>query len=104
MISMPVASGTSDVQVIPPRNPSDLLGYVLWGYSSSETAGTADVAEAVIRHGVSSSAPILVAPINFAADGHGYPTFFPFPLPVPDGLFLDRVSGDTTFVFYVDKQ
>jgi hypothetical protein len=77
---------------------------ILHGFSTAETAGTAATAEVVIRHGNSVSGKMLCAPMNFAADGFGYPTFYPYPIPCPNGIFIQRVSGSTTIVLYVDYQ
>ena len=99
MIPVEAPSSTVSTQAVLPRK--DLI---LWGFSGAETAGTAATAECVIRHGVTASAPMLLAPINFAADGFGYPTFFPRPLLCPNGIFLERVTGNTTLIFYIDYE
>lgn len=104
MLTVVAPANTLSVQVVAPHKAEEQLQYVLWGFSCAETAGTAAVAEAVLRHGTTTEDPFLIAPINFAADGYGYPTFFPVPIPVPKGLFLHRVAGTTTFVFYMDYQ
>jgi hypothetical protein len=77
---------------------------ILHGFSTAESAGSAGTAEVVIRHGSKSTSPMVCAPINFAADGFGYPTFFPVPIPCPDGIYIHLVSGETTIVLYVDYQ
>ena len=104
MITVVVDAGAADSQAVPATPAGSDIQWVLWGFSAAETAGTAATAECVLRHGNGPTSPILVAPMNFAADGFGYPTFFPVPLPVPNGIYVDRVSGTTTIVLYVDKQ
>jgi hypothetical protein len=99
MIILEVPSGTSDGQA---HKPDKML--ILHGFSTAETASSASTAEVIIRHGINASAPMICAPINFASDGFGYPTFFPVPLPCPNGIFIDRVSGETTIILYVDYQ
>jgi hypothetical protein len=99
MIIKTVGSGTASVIAL---SPDPML--ILWGFSMAETAGTAATAEIVIRHGITVAGDMLAAPVNFASDGFGYPTFFPMPIQVPNGIFLQRVSGETTVVFYYDKQ
>lgn len=99
MIPIVSNSSTADNQVCLP-NPM----LVLHGFSCAETAGSAGTAELVIRHGTKATDPMIVAPINFAADGFGYPTFFPVPMQCPNGIYVDRVSGETTVVVYVDYE
>lgn len=94
-------ANTIDQLVIPKQ--TDSIRYVLRGYACSETAGTAATAEAIIIHGMDGTGEQIVPPINFSADGFDI-KFFPSPIPIPNGLYLDRVSGNTTFVFYVDKE
>jgi hypothetical protein len=99
MVIVEVPSGSGDGVACYP-DPK----LILHGFSSAESAGSASTAEVVIRHGVGSSGQMVCAPINFAADGFGYPTFFPHPVPCPNGIFIDRVSGSTTIILYVDYQ
>jgi len=99
MIPKTVASGTASVIAM---QPDPML--VLWGFSMAESAGTASTAEIIIRHGINVQGQELAAPVNFASDGFGYPTFFPVPIPVPNGVYIQRVSGETTVVLYYDRQ
>jgi len=92
-----VSSG--NVQAVEPHRQ-----LVLWGVSAAETASVAAAAECVIRHGNGITAPMLFAPMNFAADGFCYPTFVPFPMLCPNGIFVERRSGETTLILYVDYQ
>lgn len=93
-----VASGTGDVQAV----SGTKYNLRLVGFSVAETAGTAATAEVVLRHGTAATDDPLVAPINLAADGFG--TFwYPPGIPCPNGIYVDRVSGTTTLVLYVDR-
>jgi hypothetical protein len=99
MLIKTIASGTGNSQALDP-NPK----LILWGISMAETAGSASTAEIVLRRGTKTTDQEIVAPINFAADGFGYPTFFPNPITCYEGIFLHRVSGETTVVIYYDYQ
>jgi hypothetical protein len=99
MILLPIQSGTVGALA---HKPDKML--ILHGYSTAETALTASTAEIIIRHGTNAAAEMIAAPINFALDGCGQPLFFPQPLPCPKGIFIDRVSGETTIILYVDYQ
>ena len=92
-----IESGTGDVQALP-AHPM----LVLKGVSYSETASSASTAEIVLYHGTSTADKKILPPINFAADGYGYPHDFTEPLYVPNGVFLERVSGETTVLLYWD--
>jgi len=92
-----VASGTADVAAV-----TGAYNLRLVGFSIAETASSAAAAEVVLRHGTSASDDPLVAPTNLAADGFG--TFwYPPGIPCPNGIYVDRVSGTTTLVLYVDR-
>jgi hypothetical protein len=86
-----VPTGTGDVQAA--------TGDVdLYGFSARESAGTAAVATVVIRDGT-SAAGTPVAFIELAANGS-----VTTPLPdvgVRNGLFVDRIAGETELVLYV---
>jgi hypothetical protein len=99
MIILEVKSGTGSCLA---HKPDPML--ILHGFSASETAGSASTAEIVVRRGTNSTGTMICPPINFASDGFGYPTFFPQPIPCYEGIFIDRVSGETTIVLYVDYQ
>ena len=99
MLPIHVVSAGGNIQALDSHR-----NLVLWGFSAAESASSASTAECVIRHGNSTSAPPLFAPMNFAADGFCYPTFVPFPMQCPNGIFVERVSGVTTLILYVDYQ
>ena len=89
-----VAADTADAQGI-----VGTYNLVLTGFSVAETAASAATAEVILRHGTTSSAAMLVAPINLEANGFGMYVCDP-PVIVPNGVFVDRVSGNTTVVLY----
>jgi hypothetical protein len=97
------------VQIVKGPETSDQLGAAadpklhLWGFAIAETASTGATAEVILRHGTSTDGAMIVPPINLAADGYGS-EWWPWPVRFPDGIFIDRVSGDTTIVLYVDYQ
>jgi hypothetical protein len=99
MIIKVIPAGSASGQAVVPH-PS----LILHGFSTAETAGTAAAAEVVIRHGKDATGDMLCAPMNFAADGFGQPMFYPHPIQCPNGIYIDRVSGNTTIVLYVDYQ
>ncbi len=93
--AIPIASGTGDEQgVVAAYN------LVLVGYSVAESASSAAAAEVILRHGTSNSAPLLAAPINLDANGYGH---FPTDIMAAAGIWIERVSGETTVVLYVKK-
>ena len=94
-----VTSGTGDVQAVAAADAGWTLK--LCGFSVSEDAGS--TAEVVIRDGTSNSDTPAVAPINCAASGFGMWGISNQGIPCPDGIYVDRVSGTTTVVLYVDK-
>ncbi len=94
---IPVASGTGDTQVAAARP-----GLRLRGFSCTETAGSAATAEFILYHGTSNSDPQLLAPVTFLANGTGFPWFGDHGIDCPNGIYLDRISGTTTLVVYVD--
>jgi hypothetical protein len=93
-VSFSSASGTGDVQVTS-STPSRLMGW-----SAGESAGSPAVATAVIRDGTSTSGT-PVAIINLAASGGQAVWLGPQGIVCSGGIFLDRVTGTSTFtVFY----
>ena len=93
-----IAAGTGDQQGVNPH-----LALKLLGFSVAETAGTAAAAEVIIRHGESSSDPQLVAPINLDPNGFGIrPVGGEKGVECPKGIFIDRVSGNTSLVLYIE--
>ena len=96
-----VASGTDDVQGLTASGGDKDAFARLCGFSIAETAESAAVAEVILHHGTSSSGARIMAPINLAADGFG--TFwYPPGIPVPQGIYVNRVSGTSELVFYVE--
>lgn len=90
-----VDSGTGDVQGVAANSYLALIGFTV-----AETAGTAAAAEVILRHGTTASAPILVGPINLAADGFNSYWFGEYGIYCPNGIFVDRVAGTTTLQIY----
>lgn len=90
-----VAADTADAQVV-----AATPGLRLMAVSGAETAGTAAAAEAILRHGTSTAGAKLLPPMNFTADGFLPPTLLGAGIPCPNGIFLDRVSGNTEFIVY----
>lgn len=80
-------------------DPSSFLK--LCGWSVSEDAGA--TAQVIIRDGVGASANPAVAPINCAAYGFGMWGISNQGIPCHNGIYLNRVSGTTTVILYVDK-
>lgn len=84
-----VASGTADVLALPSG--------VLMGYSIRESGTVPAAAVVVLKHGPDAAgAPI--AAISLAADGietRELPA-----IRCPNGIFLDRESGETTVSLY----
>lgn len=101
MYTIAAPADTADKLVLPKQTGQPQI--ILLGYSCAETAATAATAEAIIIHGMDGTGEQIAPPINFSADGFDI-KFFPRPIAVPNGLYLDRISGNTTFVFYVDKE
>jgi len=94
-----VESGTTDVQAVAAADAGWTLK--LCGWSISEDAGS--TAAVVIRDGTSASGTPAVAPINCAANGFGMWGISNQGIPCPNGIYVDRVSGTTTVVLYVDR-
>jgi hypothetical protein len=71
----------------------------LMGVGVAETAGTAAAAEVKLHHGTSSSDPLLCPSMNLTADGTG---ILPFGggIPCPNGIYVNRVSGNTELILY----
>lgn len=91
-----VASGTGDTAIIAadPR-------LKLWGFTVAETASSAVAAEVAIRHGTSSSDPLLAARMNLDANGFdGW--WFGQGISCANGIFIDRIAGTTELVLYID--
>lgn len=93
-----VAASGTDSKVLLEPNP-DLI---IHGVSYAETASSASTAEIVIYHGQNASGVMIMPPVNFASDGFGPPHDFIKPLYCPNGIYLQRVSGETTVIVYYD--
>lgn len=94
------AAGTADVEAMVAAHAT----LRLCGLSVAETAATAAAAEIIMLHGATQAAGVIVvAPINVGADGFGVFWFENGGIPCPNGITLDRVSGTTTVVAYVDR-
>lgn len=90
----PVASGTGDAQGVEAAD-----GLRLMGYSVRESAGSAAVADFNLRHGGANDDPLLVVG-ELAANGSDVRWFGPQGLACPDGVWVERVSGETELVLY----
>jgi hypothetical protein len=77
---------------------------ILWGVVASETASPASTAEFILRHGTDGTGDPILTPANFASDGFMPPIFFPHPITCQKGIYIDRVSGRTTVILYIDYQ
>jgi hypothetical protein len=75
----------------------------LKGFSVGESAAAASTAEVIIRHGATAAGDPVVAPCNLAANGFGTFWYGEEGIPCPEGIFVERVSGETTIVLYVDR-
>lgn len=94
MTATPIASGTTDAQAV-----AATLGLRLMGYSVKENAGSPDVATLVVRNGTTSGDTAIVN-INLAASGSDTQWYGPQGVPVDAGVFIDRLTGESTIVVY----
>ena len=94
--SVVVASGTGDSAAVGAH-----AFLRLCGWSVSEDAGV--TAAVSIRHGTAATDPLLVAPMNLAANGFGMWGISNQGIPCPNGIYVDRTSGTTTVILYVDR-
>jgi hypothetical protein len=90
----PVATGTGNVQALAASGGRRLLGY-----SVRESAGTAAVATAVLRHGTGTGDP-MIAVIELAANGSETRDFFDRGIAVDNGVFVHRVAGETELALW----
>ena len=90
----PIATGTADVQGF-----AATAGLRLMGYSVRESAGSAAVAALNLRHGTTATDPLL-AVSELAANGADNAWFGPQGINCPNGIFVDRVAGETELVLY----
>jgi hypothetical protein len=91
-----VPAGTGDVAAVAAKPTLRLRGY-----SVAETAASAAIAEVILRHGTAAGDPMLTAPMNLAADG--YLPSPPMDVSCPNGIYVDRVGGNTTVILYVAR-
>jgi hypothetical protein len=87
-----VAAGTGDEAGVAATPNMRLMGW-----SIKETA--AAVATMSILHGASSAGTAL-AHLNFAASGSDTQWFGPQGIPCPNGVWLERLTGNTAVVLY----
>jgi hypothetical protein len=87
-----VAAGTGDEAGI-----AAAANMRLMGYSIKETAGA--VATLLLRHGDAATDEIVAAE-NFAAAGSTTRWFGPGGIPVPDGVFIERLTGTTAVTLW----
>ena len=92
-----VEAGTADAQGVAAAS-----GLRLMGYSVRESAGSPDVATLNLRHGSADTDPI-VALINLAASGSDSQWFGPQGLPVEGGVFVDRLTGNSTITLHTNR-
>lgn len=71
----------------------------LLGYTIRESAGSPAAAAVNLRNGDADTDPLLAAE-TFAASGSEHRWFGPNGISCADGVFLERVSGNTTVVVY----
>lgn len=89
-----VAAGTAGTQGVSATANMRLMGFVV-----RESAGTPAVATLNIRHGTTNSDTVL-APISLVASTTIPAWFGNMGIPCASGLYVDRVSGNTTVTFY----
>ena len=97
MLIKAVSSGDASMYVFDANK-----NIIIHGFSYSESAASAATAEIRLYHGEAIEDNYILPPVNFAADGFGIPHFFPQPIQIPNGLYLYRVSGETTVIIYYD--
>ncbi len=90
-----IAANTTDEAGIVPTT-----GLRLMGYSCRETAGAA--ATLNLRHGTADTDPI-VALINLAAGKSDTQWFGPQGLPVEGGIYVDRLTGESTITLHTNR-
>ena len=91
-----VAAGTGDSAAVAANPNLKLLGVAF-----AETAASAAAAEVALRHGTSATDPFLVPNVNLDANGFGI-EWFGTGISCANGIFVDRIAGNTTLVLYVD--
>lgn len=89
-----IPTGTADAQGIAGQANLRLLGF-----SINESAATAAAASLILRHGAAATDPEIMD-LTLAADGQTDRWFGPDGISIPNGLFVDRVSGETKLTLY----
>lgn len=89
-----IASGSGDSAVGTSGSSKVLMG---WSVKEDSAA----VATLVLRHGTSTSDPII-AVINLAASASETRWLGPNGVNCPNGIFVDRLTGTTTVVIYTN--
>ena len=89
---IPVATGLGDVQV-------STGAQKVSGLSARESGTVATAASFVLRNGTTATAPAVIF-VELAADGATNLNYAD-PIRFPDGIFLDRVSGETQVTVFV---
>lgn len=90
------AAGTADAALVPAG-----AGQRLVGFSCREAAATAAAAAFVLRHGASAAGPPLLY-VNLAADESVRDWYGPDGIDCPLGVYVDRESGTTEVVVYIE--
>lgn len=88
-----MASGATSVQALTGQD-------TLYGYAVRESAVTPAAASFVLHDGTATTDPIIVPQMNLAASGNQIAQLPAIPLTT--GIFVERVSGSTEIVFYID--
>jgi len=91
-----VAAGTADVAAVAANPNLKLIGVAI-----AETASSAAAAEVAIRHGTAATDPFLVPNVNLDANGFGI-EWFGHGVSCANGIYVDRIAGNTTLVLYID--
>ena len=89
-----IASGTADVQGIAATNNLRLVGY-----SITEDADPAAAAELSLRHGTLATDPEIFG-ITLTADQSVREGLWKEGIGVPNGVFVDRISGTTRLTLF----
>ncbi len=90
----PIAAGTAGTQGVTAAANQRLLGFEI-----RESAGSPAVAEVNLRHGTTNT-DTVVAPIVLVASGTTQMWMGPDGVPVPNGVYVDRVSGNTKLTLF----
>lgn len=87
-------TGNTNVQAV-----AAVTGLRLMGYSVRESSGTPAVATLNIRHGTANTHTVL-CPISLVASTTNGQWFGPQGIPAASGLYLERVSGNSTVTLF----